>query len=133
MILYILDTNIMKKELKKYLIFSSLCLVFACIYEMFSHQVYSMFMIFSFLIPLIMGVVVYALLVKKHFLVNNISNSLYKMSLYTVTFGSIMKGVLDIYGTTNNKLLIYLIAGLILFVVSAVLQVVKRIDNLENL
>ena len=126
MILYILDTNIMKKELKKYLIFSSLCLVFACIYEMFSHQVYSMFMILSFLIPLIMGVGVYALLVKKHFLVNNISNSLYKMSLYTFTFGSIMKGVLDIYGTTNSKLVIYWIVGVIMLVVAIVWQIINR-------
>ena len=126
MILYILDTNIIKKELKKYLIFSSLCLVFACIYEMFSHQVYSVFMIFSFLIPLIMGVGVYALLVKKHFLVNNISNSLYKMSLYTVTFGSIMKGVLDIYGTTNSKLVIYWIVGGIMLVVAIVWQIINR-------
>lgn len=126
MILYILDTNIIKKELKKYLIFSSLCLVFACIYEMFSHQVYSMFMILSFLIPLIMGVGVYALLVKKHFLVNNISNSLYKMSLYTFTFGSIMKGVLDIYGTTNSKLVIYWIVGVIMLVVAIVWQIINR-------
>ena len=126
MTLYILDTNIMKKELKKYLIFSSLCLVFACIYEMFSHQVYSMFMILSFLIPLIMGVGVYALLVKKHFLVNNISNSLYKMSLYTFTFGSIMKGVLDIYGTTNSKLVIYWIVGVIMLVVAIVWQIINR-------
>ena len=117
----------MKKEFKKYLIFSGICLVFACIYEMFSHQVYSMFMILSFLIPLIMGVGVYALLVRKHFLVNNISNSLYKMSLYTFTFGSIMKGVLDIYGTTNNKLLIYLIVGLVLFALSVVWQVVNSV------
>ena len=131
MILYILDTNIMKKELKKYLIFSSLCLVFACIYEMFSHQVYSVFMIFSFLIPLIMGVVVYALLVKKHFLVNNISNSLYKMSLYTVTFGSIMKGVLDIYGTTNSKLVIYWIVGGIMLVAAIVWQIINRRKSIK--
>ena len=131
MILYILDTNIIKKELKKYLIFSSLCLVFACIYEMFSHQVYSVFMIFSFLIPLIMGVGVYALLVKKHFLVNNISNSLYKMSLYTVTFGSIMKGVLDIYGTTNSKLVIYWIVGGIMLVAAIVWQIINRRKSIK--
>jgi hypothetical protein len=121
----------MKKELKKYLIFSSLCLVFACIYEMFSHQVYSMFMIFSFLIPLIMGVGVYALLVKKHFLVNNISNSLYKMSLYTFTFGSIMKGVLDIYGTTNSKLVIYWIVGGIMLVAAIVWQIINRRKSIK--
>ena len=125
MILYILDTNIMKKEIKKYLIFSGICLIFGGIYEIFSHQVYSMFMIFSFLIPLVMGAVVYTVLMRNSFFVNNISNDLYKMSVYTFTFGSIMKGVLDIYGTTNNKLLIYLIAGLILFVSAVVLQVVN--------
>ena len=127
MILYILDTDMIKKEIKKYLIFSAICLVFACIYESFSHQVYSTFMICAFLIPLFMGAGIYILLKQKNFLINNISNSLYKMSLYTFTFGSIMKGILDIYGTTNNKLLIYLIVGLVLFALSVVWQVVKRI------
>lgn len=127
MILYILDTNIMKKEIKKYLIFSSVCLIFGGIYEIFSHQVYSMFMILAFLIPLVMGAGIYKLLMRKSFFVNNISNNLYKMSLYTFTFGSIMKGVLDIYGTTNNKLLIYLIVGLVLFALSVIWQVVKSV------
>ena len=126
--LYILDTNMTKKEIKKYLIFSSICLIFSSIYEVFSHQVYSMFMICAFLIPLILGAGIYFILLKKNKFFNNISNELYKMSLYTFTFGSLMKGVLDIYGTTNSKLLVYLIIGGILFGVAIILQVLKKIS-----
>ena len=128
MTLYILDTNMTKKEIKKYLIFSSICLIFSSIYEVFSHQVYSMFMICAFLIPLILGAGIYFILLKKNKFFNNISNELYKMSLYTFTFGSLMKGVLDIYGTTNSKLLVYLIIGGILFGVAIILQVLKKIS-----
>lgn len=56
MILYILDTNGMKKEIKKYLFFSVFCLIFGIIYEIFSHQVYSIFMICAFCVPLVLGV-----------------------------------------------------------------------------
>ena len=121
MTLYILDTNMMKKEIKKFFIISIICLIFSTIYEMFSHQVYSYFMICAFLIPLVFGAGLYLILNKKKQLkINNWSNSFYKTSLFTFMFGSLMRGVLDIYGTTNSFMIIYLIAGTILFILAII-------------
>lgn len=51
-----------------YLIISVLCAVFGAVYELFSHKVYSFYMIFAFMIPLLGGfvpsLIMYALNVK---------------------------------------------------------------------
>ena len=108
MILYTLDIKRIKKEIKKFLIMSAFVLVFGIIYEIFSHQVYSLFMICAFLIPLILGALIYYILYsKERFQITNASNNLYKSFIYTLTVASIIKGVLDIYGTTNSLIIIY--------------------------
>ena len=119
MILYTLDTKKIKKEIKKFIIISLLCAIFGIIYEIFSHQVYSIFMICAFMIPLIGGAGLYYTLNKKEKTrPTNISNNLYKSFLYTLTIASIIKGILDIYGTTNSLILVYVFMSSILFLLS---------------
>ena len=65
-----------------FLFASAFFALFAFIYEMFSHGVYSAYMIFAFLIPLVLG------------------------------------GILDIYGTTNQKLILFPIFGICLLITS---------------
>ena len=126
MILYILDIETMKKEIKKYFILTIVCLVFATIYEIFSHGVYSPYMMFSCLIPFIFGVLINLILKNSEdFRPSVISNDIYKTSLLTFTLGSIMKGVLEIYGTTSKFLIVYLIMGMILLIISLILYVFR--------
>lgn len=114
-ILYILDIKDLKKENIFIIGFSIFTLVFAIIYEYFSHGVVSYFMIFAFLIPLL-NLILNCIFIYSKFKVTRLSKNLISMSIYTFTFFSIMKGVLDIFGTTNNLIFIYLIVGLLLFI-----------------
>lgn len=103
-----------KKQGKVYLIASIACVIFAMIYEAFSHGVYSNYMIFAFLLPFIMGAgisFILYLINKKEasVLPSKFGNNLYNASVATLTFGSIFNGVLEIYGTTNAKVYVYLV------------------------
>ena len=118
----ILDINDLKNENKFIIGFSVFVLIFGIIYEMFSHGVISYYMIFAFLIPLI-NFLINIIFISSKIKINKLSKNLFSMSICTFTFLSILKGVLDIYGTTNNLIFIYLIVGLILLVPSIILFV----------
>ena len=77
-------------------------------------------MILSFIFPL-------TILIETNILKNiNIkSHTLLKSSIITFTLGFIIKGILDIYGTTNSLLSLYLIFGIILFILSIFFYVKK--------
>ena len=118
----ILDINDLKNENKFIIGFSIFILIFGIIYEMFSHGVISYYMIFAFLIPLI-DFLINTIFINSQIKVNKLSKNLFSMSICTFTFLSIIQGVLDIYGTTNNLIFVYLIVGLILLVTSIILFV----------
>ena len=127
--MYTLDIDIFKKTSKKYLLFSIFCLVFSLIYESFSHNVYSNYMIFSFLIPLIMGTLIFYILYKfkLNYYINNFSYITYNMSIATFTIGSIIMGFLEIYGTTNSLTKIYAIVGIVTLIISIISVVLKKL------
>lgn len=106
---------------KIYLGISAFCIVFAAIYEYFSHEVYSVFMIFAFLIPFLGGTLVFYTI--KRFTIKSMPGEslvrLYNCGIATLTVGSIFQGVLEIYGTTNSLVNVYLVVGGLL-VISAI-------------
>ena len=59
MILFTLDIKKIKEQGTIYIIVTLVCILFAMIYESFSHGVISNFMVYAFTIPLIFGVGVY--------------------------------------------------------------------------
>lgn len=94
-------------------------LAFGFIYEYYSHQVYSIFMQYAFIVPLL-GFVTYLVMYKNRVVPNKLFVNLFNCSIVTLTLGSIMKGFLDIYGTTNGLIIVYVILGLLLMFVSIV-------------
>lgn len=92
------------------------------IYELFSHKVYSLYMIFAFVIPLLGGfvpsIIMYALKVKR---CRAAADGLYRSGIAALTVGSIIKGVLEIYGTTNALSRLYLYVGAALTILGIVL------------
>lgn len=116
---------------------TAFCAVFGCIYESFSFGVYSYFMIYSFLIPLILGGIPF-LLLGLRFLggtesagldkkpgnggASQLSASvltasrLWHAGIATLTVGFLFKGVLSIYGTTSGLTKVYWIIGGMLLV-----------------
>lgn len=113
-----------KKKYQKivtlYLLIALLCFFFAFIYELFSHQVYSNFLILAGLFPLIGGALVNALLYLyiPTLLISRLTNNLYNTSLATFTIGSIITGILEIYGTTSDLVIVYLVCGGLMMVTS---------------
>lgn len=97
-----------------YLLVSVFCAVFGAVYELFSHEVYSYRMIYAFAYPLIGGALPYLVqsIVQRPRREITISGKLYNSGIAALTVGSILGGVLDIYGTTNRLLTAYPVVGI---------------------
>ena len=127
-------TDLNKKTTLRYSFVSLFCLVFGLVYELFSNGVYSLFMMFAFAIPLLLGAVPFLV-----FWLTNTKNPpslhsryLYHSGIATLTVGSIVQGVLEIYGTTNQLIFGYLYvgaalvgAGVVAYVVDLILKKTK--------
>ena len=125
------------KTIFLYLAATMFCIVFGAIYESFSHGVYSFFMIYAFLFPLAGGMIPLFLmqrccLPKPSFA----AGALYHAGIATATVGSIVSGVLEIYGTTNSLTIIYWLAGIllsgggiILYLVQAAIQLNRSVQE----
>ena len=138
------------------------CAVFGLIYEIFSHEVYSFYMIYAFLIPLVPGallnLVIAWLAVRKEkqlrieeaaarsaakavfegedevryelsngaeiqvsrrvFFPGRFTRCAWNSGLAVLAVGSIFKGILDIYGTTNKLIVIYPAAAAVLICIA---------------
>lgn len=121
MTLSISDINKQRKHFSKvgfiYLIFSIICIIFGAVYEHYSHGIYSYYMIYAFIFPLCFGTFPFITLSIYGYISfpKRISLNLYNSGIATLTVGSIMEGVLEIYGTENSLLRIFWIVGVLLF------------------
>ena len=100
-----------------YLIAAVFCALFGAVYELFSHEVYSYFMLYAFAFPLCGGTFPYLIygLSSKAAVPNPYDRLLGHAGIATLTIGSIVSGVLEIYGTANRLTGIYWIIGSALF------------------
>ena len=96
------------------------CVLFGAVYEVFSHGVYSYGMIYAFVFPLVLGVLPLLLIgMRRAPDPNRFSQNVYHAGIAALTVGSIVTGVLEIYGTTNPLTLVYWILGSLLTVLGA--------------
>lgn len=114
-----------------YLCVSIFCALFGGVYEYFGHGVISFHMIYAFAFPLVFGALLFSIIVKKPSIPYpcRLSASCWHLAIATATVGSVIQGVLDIYGTTNRLVTVYILACAILFVTSIityVLQLTKK-------
>ena len=115
-----------KHRIVKNTIFAAFCILFAAIYEAFSHQVYSLFMIGAFLFPVLLGIVPDLIRKKIGHTGNEIALTLQQCGIYTLTVGSIFRGILEIYGTTNSAGAVYWVAGGVLFAGGMIWEMMQR-------
>lgn len=109
------------KIISGYVVFSLAVLIFGAVYEYFSHEVYSGYMLYAFVIPLVLGVTVFFFLMKYHAPYPDlISECLYTAGIATLTTASMLSGVLEIYGTENSKVLILWILGIVLCIAGVI-------------
>lgn len=115
-----------KHRIAKNIILAVFCILFAAIYEAFSHQVYSAYMIGAFLFPVVLGIVPDIIREKTHRKVSTLALTLQQCGIYTLVIGSIFRGVLDIYGTTNQAGVLYWIGGWGLVIVGELIIAYKH-------
>ena len=118
------DINRMKKTAKTgfvYLFISLLCILFGAVYEYYSHEVYSYFMLYAFVIPLAGGALpFFAMAFCTIPMPNRVSRNLYHSGIAALTTGSLFEGALEIYGTTNRLVSVYWILG-VLFLLAGII------------
>ena len=94
------------------LIAALFCALFGAVYEAFGHGVYSYGMIYAFAFPLAFGVLPLYLIDILHApYPGKALRELWHAGIATLTVGSIVTGVLEIYGTTNPLTIVYWIFG----------------------
>ena len=94
---------------------------FGGVYELFSHEVYSYWMIYAFAFPLLLGVLPMLLHLKgERQRPDARTLTVWHCGLAALTVGSVMRGVVEIYGSTNRLLYVYPYAGLLLLAAAAI-------------
>ena len=110
-------TSDIKRELKTGIIYLSGSLIIAAaaaVYGLFSHGVYSYFMTYAFMIPLLGGAMPHLVAaLKEKSLPGWVREDILLAVIVTLTTGSLLKGALDIYGTTNRLLIAYPVLALL--------------------
>lgn len=111
-----------------YLILSIFCVMFGWVYEQYSHGVYAEAMIYAFVYPLCLGCLPFFLLsLWGKVPVKLPEKSFFHPGVATLTVGSIVQGVLEIYGTTNRLTGLYAIAGWTLVILGVLIYAVRWI------
>lgn len=88
------------------------CAFFGAVYEHFSHEVYSYWMLYAFALPLALGALpLLAIALHGRTLPGRVSLWLWNAGIAALTVGCIFRGVLEIYGTTNRLWAAYPIVG----------------------
>lgn len=88
------------------------CAFFGAVYERFSHEVYSYWMIYAFVLPLTLGTLpLLSLALWGRTLPGRVPLRLWNAGIAALTVGCVFHGVLEIYGTTNRLWAVYPIVG----------------------
>jgi drug/metabolite transporter (DMT)-like permease len=101
------------------------CIIFAFVYEMFSFGVYSMSMILMFLYPLLLGALPCLFF---HGNTSRFRND----GILLLTGGSLLAGVLEIYGTSSSLTDMIRWLGIIFLVLDLIIMVLQKRITIWN-
>ncbi|MBO6040384.1 MAG: hypothetical protein J6P58_04170 [Oscillospiraceae bacterium] len=100
---------------------------FGAVYEHFSHGVYSYYMLYAFALPLGLGALPWCVLsLRRRRSPCRAAAQLWDSGVLTLAVGSVFRGVLDIYGTTNRLVIVYPAVGAALLLAGAVRAIADR-------
>ncbi len=109
-----------------YLLATAVTALFGAVYERFSHEVYSFFMIYAFAVPFLLGAVPFFLGQRSgRPYPDRRAADLLHAGIAALTAGCLMQGVLEIYGTSHPLLSVYWIAGAVLLTAGAVKLLIR--------
>ena len=119
-------------KVRRYLISTIVTALFGAVYEYFSFGVFSYYMLYAFIFPLILGILPWLMIAMddRYFIgegfPKQMTGNLWGAGITTLTVGSILHGVLDIYGTTSTITKYYFIAGAVLIVTALVINIIRK-------
>ena len=118
----------------RYLTVSIIIAVAAAVYGLFSHGVHSCYMTYAFMIPLLLGTLPHLTAAMKNASGKSGSDGkrfssakraaasdLQLALIATLTTGSLLKGALDIYGTTSRLLIVYPVISILIIAAAPLL------------
>ncbi|MCR5010279.1 MAG: hypothetical protein K6A91_05010 [Clostridia bacterium] len=110
-----------------YLAASVICAAIGLIYELFSHGVWSTYMVLGWVFPLVLGALPNFLIwLTKAKEPGTAAENVYACGIATFTVGCMLKGVLEIFGTTSHLLKVYPIAGTALTAIGAIIYLLGK-------
>ena len=115
--------------IKAYLLATVGCALFGAVYELFSHEVWSCFMICAFALPLLLGAIPFFLLRKRGKSFPGRAADLIHAGVAALTVGSILQGALEIYGTSNPLTLAHWAVGGALTAAGWLLTFLKQVER----
>ncbi len=121
------DENVWGRQILPQMLAAVATAFFGAVYELFSHGVFSVFMAGAFALPLLLGFLPYAVLAWKDERRLDPAGAWYwNAGIAVLTVGSLLRGALEIYGTSNRLAAAYLPAGLALLAFGAFLALRRR-------
>ena len=108
-----------QRTVKRYIGLFLFAIVFAAVYESFSHHVLSLWMIVLPLFPLLLGVLPF--LVLKNHIPEGWARQFWHCGVATCMTGSCLTGIFEIAGTKMPYTVLFLLVGTVLLAVSAFL------------
>ncbi len=117
-----------RRLLRRYIILTIFCGLFGFVYELFSHGVYSNYMVLMFLFPLLGGALPALLLrlLPAAAYPKQASLNAWGCAVATLTVGSCLSGVFEIYGSTSSLIRAYWLAGAALYALAILLYFLQR-------
>ena len=132
MTLFLSDTKkIYFKTAIIYFVFSVITFIFSIVYSLFSHEVYSDYLTFAFLFPLIGGTLLYLFLC----MLNSFKKwpyNFYNAGIATITVGSILRGVNEIAGADTLYYMWFYLVGIIFIVLALILLLIEFLLRRKN-
>ena len=115
-----------------FLAVSLFCIIFSLIYASQSHSVHSNYMTFMFLYPLVGGTIIYLMIgaISKARLPERFVVNIYNSGIAALTVGSMLRGILDIAGTSSPYQPTFVIVGMLMVFVGAVCYVTAQFKKL---
>ena len=133
------NKKVLLRRMLMYLGITAFIALFGCVYEQFSHNVHTFYMWFAWIWVLGFGFVPYLLLyllpIKQ--MPGYLTECVYNFGVAMITFRSIYKGVIIIYNTTGDDMImayrvlaiIGLASGLVLYIIGLLLNKKQESKN----
>ena len=117
------EQRTLRRAALAWLLAAAFVAVFSRVYQVFSHDVWSASMVFAFMYPLLGGALPLTVcaLCSVRVIPGRLCRWLLSAGLAALTVGSVLSGVLEIYGTANRLLAVYRFVGWPLVVLAVLL------------